>query len=157
MTRPKKGQQPNPKKRIRSDYKGTRGTRHDPPTNAVQPGQVLNPYGAPRKGMSRAEMIRTIDGMTPEEAIECLRRMGGRGNSGLEQSLRTLPGRAGMMFLEHLSARVANICEPNPAMLAYSRDTTDGKPKERLEHSNPDGTLAMPRRIIISDRASKRE
>lgn len=126
----------NPKKRIE---RGTRGTRHDPPTNAVKPGQVLNPFGAPRKGQSIAETIRTLAAATPREIRELLKRLGGSGNSGMELSLKALPQDTPLRFLQHASAFVASICDPNAPVLGYLRDSDEGKPTEKSEVSGPNG------------------
>lgn len=105
---------------------------HTSPTTEWKPGQSGNPNGAPRKGQSIAETIRTISASTPREIRKLLKRLGSTGRSGLEQSLSTLPQDTPLRFLQHTSAFVATICDPNASINSYLRDSDEGKPIERL-------------------------
>lgn len=109
------------------------------PATEMKPGMTLNPHGAPRKGMSIAETIRTIQSLTPAELRMVLKAGGGTGKSGLEQSLATMPQGVPMRILMHASAVIQTTCEPQPGVLNYLADREEGKVTEKHEIGGPDG------------------
>lgn len=122
-----------PKKR------GAKPGQHTNPAYEWKPGQSGNPNGAPRKGMSCAETIRTLKQLTPAELRHALKQGGGTGRSGMEQALALMPQGVPLGLLLHGSAIVHGVCEPQPGILSYLRDTDEGKPTERQEISGPNG------------------
>lgn len=122
---------------------GSRGSSYAPPTNAIKPGQVLNPHGAPRKGMSIAETIRSIQALTPAELRLVFKAGGGTGKSGLEQSLASMPQGVPMRLLMHASAVIQTTCEPQPGVLNYLADREEGKVTEKHEIDGEIRTTAV--------------
>jgi len=119
-----------------------RGNPH--PVKAWKPGQTGNPNGAPRKGMSTAETIRTLKALTPDELRRALRAGGGTGKSGMERALAAMPPGVPLGLLMNASAMIQATCEPQPGVLNYLRDSDEGKPVERAEvtvHNSPTAIL----------------
>lgn len=125
-----------PKKGLKRGAKP--GERRSPRTE-IKPGQVLNPHGAPRKGMSIAEVIRTIQQLTPAQLRQAFRAGGGTGRSGLEQSLASMPQGVPMRLLMHASAVIQTTCEPQAGVLNYLADREEGKVVDKHEIGGPDG------------------
>lgn len=125
-----------PKKR---NKRGPKPGSHVSPHTEIKPGQVLNPHGAPRKGMSIAETIRTVQALTPSELLMVFKAGGGTGKSGLEQSLAAMPQGVPMRILMHASAVIQTTCEPQPGVLNYLADREEGKVTEKHEIGGPNG------------------
>lgn len=138
------GRQPGMASKNRSDAHRQKVKRPPPPPpkgyhppSEWKKGQSGNPDGAPRKGQSYAEAIRTIDSLTVAEAIELVERAGG--SPDLIAPMRAMPQSMPMKLLKALRVSIANICEPTTGLLNFEADRSEGKVKERLEHSGPDG------------------
>jgi hypothetical protein len=89
--------------------------------------------------MSTAETIRTLKSLTPDELRRVLREAGGTGRSGLEQSLGAMPKGVPLGMLMHASAITTSVCDPQPGILSYLRDSDEGKPVERQEIAGAGG------------------
>ena len=109
------------------------------PVNVWKPGQTGNPHGAPRKGMSTAETIRTLKALTPDELRAMLKAGGGTGRSGMEQALASMPKGVPLGLLMNASAIIQTTCDPQASTLAYLRDSDEGKPIDRQEVSGSKG------------------
>jgi hypothetical protein len=109
------------------------------PVKEWKPGQSGNPTGAPRKGMSTAETIRTLKALTPDELRRALRAGGGTGKSGMEKALAAMPQGVPLGLLMNASAMIHTTCEPTPGVLAYLRDSDEGKPVEKREIMGENG------------------
>ena len=118
-----------PKKR------GPKPGSHVNPAYEWKKGQTGNPHGAPRKGCSIAETIRTVRSMTPIELAELFRRLGSKGRSGLEQSLASLPQHVPLGMLQHASAMISTICEPNASLNSYLADRDEGPMPTQATHT----------------------
>ena len=114
--------------------KVNRGSRHNPPTNAIPTGVTLNPHGAPRKGCSTAEAIRWADGLTADEAAAFLVSLGGDPTGEMIAKLKTLPPGVPLKSLSMLRARLASgVGEVTPGLLEFLANRTEGKVPDRVE------------------------
>ncbi len=113
------------------------GTRTSPRTE-FPPGVSGNPTGAPRKGMSHAEILRTIDDWTVEQAIAFLDVCGAEPKNPLRVTLSKYPRNVALRHLGVLTARIAAMESPSPAWFDALANRTDGKIPDRT-----DGTLRL--------------
>ena len=139
-----------PKKRQK---RGPKPGQHNSPRTEIKPGQVLNPHGAPRKGMSIAETIRTIQQLTPAELRQVLKAGGGTGRSGIEQALANMPQGVPMRLLLHASATVQSTCEPQPGILNYLADREEGKVTDKLEATITESPVEILKKIDAANAA----
>jgi hypothetical protein len=104
----------------------------------------INRKGAPVRGQSWADTIKRITDMTAGEAIEYVGEKSKVGKL-LKELPVDLPIKDALIFISIIHYGR----EPNARMLATLTDREEGKPKQALDLSNSDGTLAPPKVIEI--------
>ena len=99
--------------------------KRKPPPTAWKKGQSGNPKGAPRRGMSWAELIKDVGELTPPEAAA----------KSLELSKQFLKIGDGVTLKEAVVLRVygALLFDPNPGLLNAFMDRVEGKVKQAVE------------------------
>lgn len=113
-------------------HKQRRGSRYAPPTNAWKPGVSGNPVGAPRKGASHAEWLRTIDDWTPAQMVEFLKRSGASSDHESVKYWSKQPQDVLIRTLAVETARRAATRRPSPAWFDSLADRADGKVEQRV-------------------------
>jgi len=86
-----------------------------------KPGQSGNPKGAPKRGTSWAEVIKTVSEMTPSQLIEALQ------GGVLVDQLKRMPQHMTMKYLVVIRWFVAQMNEPSPSLAGVIMDREDGK------------------------------
>jgi len=120
----------NPKSKI---ARGTRGTRHDPPTNGFKPGSSGNPAGGIRRGMSHAEILRTVDDWTAQQVVEFLDAMGARLDNPIRKKFDDMPRNVALRHLFVLASRAAAMNDPTPAWFDSLANRSDGKVADKID------------------------
>lgn len=108
----------------------TTKTRRKPKT-AWKPGQSGNPAGAPKRGESWAEIIKTVGDLTPEELV----------TKAVPQWLKAFKGMPkGVTFKELVVIRAfASLLDESSASLFNAlMDRADGKVQDRVQVNDGD-------------------
>lgn len=92
-----------------------------PRPTAFKPGKSGNPNGAPKRGTSWSEVIKTVSEMTPAQIIEAL-----KGGIFADQ-LRKMPQHMSMKYLVVIRWFIAQMNEPSPSLAGVIMDREDGK------------------------------